>query len=87
MTKFNEFQRVAIRAYADGDLAYLLDGDGTDTQDIGDGLFTFILRELGDDDMDIDLAIQRMNTVRDDINTVLQALSGFQRRAAAKARS
>jgi hypothetical protein len=77
MTKFNEFQRVAIRAYADGDLAYLLDGDGTDTQDVGDGLFTFILRELGDDDMDIDLAIQRMNTVRDDINTVLQALSRF----------
>ena len=36
-----------------------------------------ILRELGDDDMDIDLAIQRMNTVRDDINTVLQALSRF----------
>ena len=46
-----------------------------DTCDIRDGLFEFIIRELGDDDMDINTAIQRMETVRADVEAVLHALT------------
>ena len=77
MTKFNEFQRVAIRAYPNDHFKYLLEENEADTCDIGDGLFEFIIRELGDDDMDINGAIQRMETVRADVEAVLQALNRF----------
>ena len=53
MPKFNEFQKAAIRAYPNDDFKYLLEENEPDTCDIGDGLIEFIIRELGDDDMDI----------------------------------
>jgi hypothetical protein len=74
MPKFNEFQKAAIRAYPN-DLKYLLEENEADTCDVGDGLFEFIIRELGDDDMDINTAIQRMETVRADVEAVLHALT------------
>ena len=77
MPKFNEFQRVAIRAYPNDHFQYLLEENEADTcVNIGDGLFEFILRELGDC-MDINEAIQRMETVRAEVEAVLQALSRF----------
>ena len=45
-----------------------------DWQDVGDSLFSFIVRELSDDDMDINTAIQRMETVRAEVEAVLHAL-------------
>jgi hypothetical protein len=45
-----------------------------DTCDIRDGLFEFIIRELGDC-MDINEAIQRMETVRAEVEAVLHALT------------
>ena len=77
MSKFNEFQKAAIRAYPNDEAKGLLeDDDEVDTQNIsvGDSLFTFIIREL-DDHMDIEEAIQRMETARADIETVLHALT------------
>ena len=77
MSKFNEFQKAAIRAYPNDEAKYLLeDDDEVDTQNIsvGDSLFTFIIREL-DDHMDIEEAIQRMETARAEIETVLHALN------------
>jgi hypothetical protein len=77
MSKFNEFQKAAIRAYPNDEAKGLLeDDDEVDTQNIsvGDSLFTFIIREL-DDHMDIEEAIQRMETARADIETVLHALN------------
>ena len=77
MSKFNEFQKAAIRAYPNDESKGLLeDDDEVDTQNIsvGDSLFTFIIREL-DDHMDIEEAIQRMETARADIETVLHALT------------
>ena len=77
MSKFNEFQKAAIRAYLNDEAKYLLEDDEVDTQnvDVGDSLFTFIIRELDDADMDINTAIQRMETARADIETVLHALT------------
>jgi RNA polymerase-binding transcription factor DksA len=76
MPKFNEFQKAAIRAYPNDEAKYLLEDDEVDTQNVsvGDSLFTFIIREL-DDHMDIEEAIQRMETARADIETVLHALN------------
>ena len=73
MAKFNEFQKAAIDAYANHDLKYMLE-EGADAEDVGDSLFAFIVREL-DDDMDINEAIQRMETARDQVETVLHALN------------
>ena len=77
MPKFNKFQKAAIRAYLNDEAKYLLEDDEVDTQnvDVGDSLFTFIIRELDDADMDINTAIQRMETARADIETVLHALT------------
>jgi len=75
MPKFNEFQEAAILAYPNDDFRYLLEENEADTCNIGDGLFEFIIRELGDDDMDINLAIQRMETVRAEVEAVLHALT------------
>jgi hypothetical protein len=77
MTKFNEFQKAAIRAYPNDEAKYLLEDDEVDTQnvDVGDSLLAFIIRELDDADMDINTAIQRMETVRADVEAVLHALT------------
>ena len=48
--------------------------EGADTEDVGDSLFAFIIREL-DDYMDINEAIQRMETARDQVEAVLHALN------------
>jgi hypothetical protein len=75
MPKFNEFQKAAIRAYPNDHFQYLLEENEADTcVNIGDGLFEFILRELGDC-MDINEAIQRMETVRAEVEAVLHALT------------
>jgi hypothetical protein len=78
MPKFNEFQKTAINAYPN-DVKHLLEDDEVDTQNVsvGDGLLTFIIRELGGDGMDINTAIERMETVRADVEAVLHALSGL----------
>ena len=75
MPKFNEFQKAAIRAYPNDDFKHLLEENEPIQCDVGDGLFEFIIRELGDDDMDIDTAIQRMETVCADVEAVLHALT------------
>jgi hypothetical protein len=74
MPKFNEFQKAAIDAYPNHDLKYMLE-EGADAEDVGDSLFSFIVRELSDDGMDIDTAIERMETVRDEVEAVLHALN------------
>ena len=77
MSKFNEVQKAAIRAYPNDEAKGLLeDDDEVDTQNIsvGDSLFTFIIREL-DEHMDIEEAIRRMEQARADLETVLHALT------------
>ena len=74
MPKFNEFQKAAIRAYPNDDFKYLLEENEADIGQVGDGLFEFIIRESGDDDMDINEAIERMETVRAEVEAVLHAL-------------
>ena len=73
MRKFNKFQEAAFDAYPNEIVKSMLE-EGADTQDVGDSLFEFIIREL-DDYMDINEAIQRMETARDQVETVLHALS------------
>ena len=73
MPKFNAFQEAAIDAYPDDDVKYMLE-EGDEADDVGDSLFSFIVREL-DDNMDINEAIERMETVRDQVEAVLHALT------------
>ena len=55
MRKFNQFQEAAFCAYPDEIVKSMVE-EGADTEDVGDSLFAFIIREL-DDYMDINEAI------------------------------
>ena len=77
----NQFQIAALRAYAGGDYAYLIDDPEFDprTLDLGDTLLTFILIELSDaeDCEDADTAWRRINMAVGDLLTVQEALEAL----------
>lgn len=71
----NEFQRTAAKCYGDGDFAHC--ADLAEAQEVGDGLFSFIMRELANDGsapMDAETARGRMRSAIRDIEHVLQAI-------------
>lgn len=69
----NEFQLVAREAYAQGDFSHT-----DEIFDVGDGLYTAIMVELSDNEdcENLETAIQRLEAMRRDIDTVLEALDG-----------
>ena len=75
--KLNPFQRVVANKYACGDFSYC--ETLSDTQDVGDGLFSFLMRELNDDDddgepMDASTANQRLQSAIDDLSAAANAV-------------
>lgn len=72
--RLNKIQKLAARAYGDGDFSHVKTTE--ESQDVGDGLFSFIMRELADDGgpMDGETALNRMHGARRDIDSVISAL-------------
>lgn len=72
--KLNQFQRVVADKYACGDFAFC--ETLSDTQDVGDGLFSFLMRELNDDGepMDASTANQRLQSAIDDLSAAANAV-------------
>lgn len=74
----NIFQAIARESYAGG---FYCGWEG-DTKDAGDGLFTFIMRELSDEEdvvMSTDFALFRVKQAIEDLESVLEALEDHQR--------
>lgn len=75
--KLNPIQTAAKNVYGGGDYAH--HETMADAQDAlnGDGLYTFIMRELADDGgpMTTETAIQRMESAQADIQTVIDAIN------------
>jgi hypothetical protein len=80
--KLNPFQVAAAKAYGGGDYSYIADESNYDaamaqSADVGDTLFTFIMRELANDPGDVmesETARQRMESAIRDVQTVIDAL-------------
>lgn len=78
MSKPNQFQAIACRAYGGGDYAHIADSDAwrSDIKKCGDTLFQFIMIELGtaEDCDSLKTAMQRMVSAQNDIAAVMGAL-------------
>lgn len=78
MTPLNAYQKAALRTYANGDYAYLIDKLDLDIYKdaLGDTLLKFILIELstGEGCEDVDDAMNRMEQARDDLDQVFGAM-------------
>lgn len=82
--EMNVWQKAAARAYDDGEFGYIADMTFKNFDDfrahlretIDDGLFTFIMIELNDSDMDAETAQNRMSKAIDQLNDVFGAVCG-----------
>jgi hypothetical protein len=73
----NQFQRAAADVYGGGDYAHITDKTEAEADTHGDTLFTFIMRELGDEptwSMDQESAVQRMENAIRELQEVLEAI-------------
>jgi hypothetical protein len=71
----NDAQRVAVRAYDGGEHCRCESPE--DAEDVGDTLFSFIIRELSErEDCDsFDEAVRRLEVARQQLDEVIEALS------------
>jgi hypothetical protein len=78
MQDINEYQRTALKVYADGDFDYLERYSWTD--EYGDSLLSFVMAELSDNEdcESLDMAVDRIQSGIDDLQTVLAALQATQ---------
>jgi hypothetical protein len=82
--EMNAWQKAAARAYEDGEFGYIADRTFKNFDEfrahlrdtIDDGLFTFIMIELNDSDMDTETAQNRMSKAIDQLNDVFGAVCG-----------
>lgn len=65
------WQRIARLDYAGGDMMHVTPETA---EDCGDGLFTFIFRELGEEGLSFDDALRRMENARAQIDQVIDGL-------------
>lgn len=65
----NKFQLAAAKVYGGGDFSHVENLD--ETKDVGDGLFSFLMSEMSDKDMDIETALYRLRRAIDDIEEVI----------------
>lgn len=72
MSKLNKFQRLVADTYAGGDFAWVEIFE--QTVDIGDGLFEFLMREFGDDEIDLETVLQRVRKAQEQVADVVDAL-------------
>lgn len=74
MTKLTDWQKLVAQVYGDGD--YAENETLEDTQNVGDGLYTFIQRELdpAEDCTEIKYAIRRVRGAIADLQVVETAL-------------
>ncbi len=72
---FNEAQKICASTYASGDFSYA--SELKDCENVGDGLFTFLMTELSskEDCTDLDVATQRLETVVADIQKIAAAVN------------
>lgn len=70
----NRFQKAVAQHYGQGDFSYV--ETLSESQGVGDGLFSFLMRELADDGepMTHDVASRRMAVVIGDVQTVADNL-------------
>lgn len=63
----NDFQKVAANVYGDGDYAHITEPEHS--EDVGDTLFTFVIRELGDDGAAMTLAeaLSRLDSAAEEL--------------------
>lgn len=71
----NAAQRVVADTYGDGDYAYIT--SASEAEDVGDTLFTFLIRELAEseDCDDLDEALRRVEVARDQLGEIVEALA------------
>lgn len=71
----NAAQRVVADTYGGGDYAHITAPD--EAEDVGDTLFTFLIRELADseDCDDLDEALRRVEVARDQLGEIIEALA------------
>ena len=79
--KLNEAQKIAITVYGDGDYKWLLDEadpiQKIKNENLGDGLFTFLMVELDsfDGGNDLEVAHYRVDRAINDLHVVANALA------------
>jgi hypothetical protein len=71
MCSLNRYQQIVVDGYADGEFAQV--STLAESEQVGDGLFSFLLRELSDsEDCDsMESAIQRLEVVIKEANACL----------------
>lgn len=65
----NKFQRAAAKVYGGGDFSHVQNLD--ETKDVGDGLFSFLMSEISDKDIDIETVLNRLGRAIADIEDVI----------------
>jgi len=76
MTDLTPAQIVCKDTYSVGHFSHVATDEMAQDEDLGDGLFTFLMRELGKEGEceDMEEAVQRMDNVVNDVTEVRQAL-------------
>lgn len=71
MRGLNRYQQMIVDGYAGGEFAQV--SSLAESEQVGDGLFSFLIRELADsEDCDsLESAIQRLSVVIEEVNTCL----------------
>lgn len=68
----NKFQQAIADTYMGGEFKHL-----ESPEDAGDTLYLFLIRELGEPDMDAETAEQRLITAMQDLDHALQAIQAL----------